>query len=88
MSAYFLSPKKRQKSYNRTKEWVKYLSNLSWLKPNKTKYEVVGIGVLDGVQVALCGKKCVNSNNKALEILGVHSTLCNRSEKGSLKILT
>ena len=30
------------------------------------------IGVLNGVQVALCGMKCVNLNNKTVKILGVH----------------
>ena len=32
----------------------------------------MGIGVLNGVQVALCGMKCVNLNNKTVKILGVH----------------
>ena len=35
-------------------------SNFSGLKPNKTTCEIVGIGVLNGVQVALCDMKCVN----------------------------
>ena len=30
-------------------------SNFSGLKPNKTKCEIAGIGVLNGVQVAFCG---------------------------------
>ena len=46
-------------------------SNISGLKPNKTKCEIAGIGVLNGVQVALCGMKCVNLNNKSVKILGV-----------------
>ena len=33
------------------------LSNFSGLKHNKTKYETEGIGVLKGVQAALCGIK-------------------------------
>ena len=32
-------------------------SNFSGLKPNKTKCEIAGIGVLNGVQVALCVMK-------------------------------
>ena len=48
------------------------ISNLSRLKPNSTKCEIAGIGVLNGVQVALCGMKCVNLNNKIMKILGVH----------------
>ena len=47
-------------------------SNLSGLKPNKTKCEIVGIGVLIGVQVALFGTKCVNLNNGSVKMLGVH----------------
>ena len=47
-------------------------SNISGLKPNKTKCETAGIGVLNGVQVALCGMKCVNLNNETVKILGVH----------------
>ena len=46
-------------------------SNFSGLKPNKTKCEIAGIGVLNGVQVALCGMKCVNLNNETVKILGV-----------------
>ena len=47
-------------------------SKFSRLKPNKTKCEVAGIGVLKEVQVALCGMKCVNLNHKTVKILGVH----------------
>ena len=47
-------------------------SNFSGLKPNMTKFEIVSIGVQNGVQVALCGMKCVNLNSKTEKILGVH----------------
>ena len=47
-------------------------SNFSGLKPNKTKCEIAGIGVLNGVQVAPCGMKCVNLNNETMKILAVH----------------
>ena len=47
-------------------------SNFSGLKPNKTKCEIAGIGVLNGVQVSLCGMKCVNLNNEIVKILDVH----------------
>ena len=47
-------------------------SNFSGLKPNKTKCEIAGIGVLNGLQVALCGMKCVDLNNETVKILGVH----------------
>ena len=47
-------------------------SNTSGLKTDKTKCEIAGIGVLNGVQVALCGIKYVNLNNETVKILGVH----------------
>ena len=47
-------------------------SNFSGLKPNKTKCEIAGIAVLNGVQVALCAMKCVNLNNETVKTLGVH----------------
>ena len=47
-------------------------SKFSGLKPNKTKCEIAGIGVLNGVQVATCGIKCVNINNETVKILCVH----------------
>ena len=37
-----------------------YFSIFSGLKPNKCKCEIAGIGVLKGVQIALCGMECVN----------------------------
>ena len=47
-------------------------SNFSALKPNKIKNETAGIGVLFGVEMALCGMKCVNLNNETVKIVGVH----------------
>ena len=35
-------------------------SSFSGLKPNKYKFEVAGIGALKGVNLALCGMKCVD----------------------------
>ena len=46
--------------------------NFSKLKPNKTKCEITGIGVLNGVEVALCSMKYVDLNNETVKILGVH----------------
>ena len=42
----------------------------SKIKPNLTKSEIVGIGVLKGVQVVVCGMLCVDLNNDTLKILG------------------
>ena len=47
-------------------------SNFSGLKPNKTKREIVGIGVQNRDQLALRCMKCVNFNNEAMKILSVH----------------
>ena len=44
-------------------------SNFSGLKPNKTKYEITGIGVLNEVPMALSGMICINLNNENVEIL-------------------
>ena len=49
-----------------------YFSRLSRLKPNLTKSEIADIGVLKGVQVAVCGLRCIDLNNDTLKILGTH----------------
>ena len=49
-----------------------YFSIFSGLKPNKSKCEMAGIGVLRGVQMALCGMECVNLKNNTIKILGIH----------------
>ena len=38
----------------------------SELKPNLSKWEITGIGVLKGVQVAVCGMHCVDLKNDLL----------------------
>ena len=47
-------------------------SFFSWLKPNLRKSEIAGIEVLKGVQVAICGMRCIDLNNNTLKILGTH----------------
>ena len=47
-------------------------SFFSGLKPNKSKCEIAGIGLLKGVNVALCGMECVNLENDTIKILGIH----------------
>ena len=47
-------------------------SYFSGLKLNLKKSEIVGIGELKGVQVAVCGLRCVDLNNDTLKILGTH----------------
>ena len=47
-------------------------SLVSGLSPNATKCEIAGIGRLKGVNVALCGMKCLNLTKETVKILGVH----------------
>ena len=44
----------------------------SGLRPNLSKCEIAGIGVLKDANVALCGLKSVNLTKKSIKILGVH----------------
>ena len=53
-------------------EKLKLFSGFLGLKPNTTKYEVAGIGVLKGIQVAACSMKFINLRNEAIKILGVY----------------
>ena len=47
-------------------------SKFSGLKPNKSKCEIAGIGALKGVQVALCGKRCVDFVSNIVKVLGIY----------------
>ena len=47
-------------------------SNFSGLKPNFSKCEIAGIGVLKSVKVAVCGMKCVDLTKETLKIVGVN----------------
>ena len=53
-----------------------YLKQYVWhfaeLKPNLTKSEIAGIGVLKGVQVAVSGVLCIDLNIDSLKRLGTH----------------
>ena len=46
-------------------------STISGLKPNKSKSEIPGLGVLKGVKLALCGMECIDLMFNAIKILGV-----------------
>ena len=51
------------------------------LKPNLTKSEIMGIGVLKEVQVTLlCGMRSIDVSNDMLNILGTHVS-CNKKLK-------
>ena len=49
-----------------------FFLDFSGLKPNLTKSEVAGIGVLKGVQEIVCGMHCKDLNIDTLKILGTH----------------
>ena len=51
-------------------------SLFSRLKLNLTKCEKAGIGALKGVQVAVCGMRCIDLCNEAIKILGSYFS-CN-----------
>ena len=52
-------------------EILKHFSQFSGLKPNKSKCEIGGIGVLKGVKGVLCGMRCVNLYEDTIKILGI-----------------
>ena len=50
---------------------ISLFSLLSGLKPNLSKCEIAGIGLLKGVKVAVCGVKCIDLTKDAIKILGI-----------------
>ena len=44
----------------------------SSLKPNKSKCEIAGIGVLKWVSMELCGMECLDLTKNSVKILGIH----------------
>ena len=66
---FFLS---NENSVTEVIQIFEHFSIISGLKPNKSKCEIAGIGVLKGVQMALCSMACVNLKNKTIKILGIH----------------
>ena len=68
-ATFFLKDEESVKALFRT---IKLFSSYSDLKPNKSKCEVAGIGVLKGASWALCGLKLVDLTNNTMKILGLH----------------
>ena len=63
------------KDVNSIKEMVNsfhIFSSFSGLRPNLSKCEIAGIGVLKGVKVAVCGIQCVDLVLDTIKILGTH----------------
>ena len=42
------------------------------IKTKFKKSEIAGVGVLKGIQVVVCGMRCIDLNNDSLKILGTH----------------
>ena len=65
-------------------------SYFSGLKTNFKKSEIAGIGALKGVQVAVCGLRCIDLNNDTLKVLGTHFSYNEKlkEEKKFYKIVT
>ena len=47
-------------------------STFSGFKPNKRKCEIAVLGALEGVELALCGMKCIDLMFNAIKILRVY----------------
>ena len=62
---------KNTKSVINLLEIFKHFPQISGLKPNKSKCEIAGVGVLKGVKVAICGIRCVNLHEDTIKILGI-----------------
>ena len=63
------------KDVNSIKEMVNsfhIFSRFSGLRPNLSKCEIAGIGVLKGVNVAVCGIQCIDLILDSIKILGTH----------------
>ena len=68
-TTFFLS---NENSVTEVTQIFEQFSIFSGLKPYKSKCEIAGIGVLKGVQLALCGMECVNLKTNIFKILGIH----------------
>ena len=63
-----------------------FFPDFSGLKPNLSKCEITGIGVLKGVQVTFCGMCFVDLKTDTLKILGTHFSY-NEKLKDEKKLL-
>ena len=50
---------------------ISLYSSFTGLKPNLSKCEVAGIGLLKGLKEAVCGIKCIDLTKDAIKILGI-----------------
>ena len=66
------------------------VSVFSGLKPNLTKCEIVRIGALKGVQLAVCGMKRIDLCYETIKILGTYFSYINtiKEESNFLKVVS
>ena len=76
-TTFFLS---NQNSVTEFIQIFEHFSIFSGWKPNKSKCEIAGIGVLKGVHIALCVMECVNLKTNAIKILEMHFSYNERLE--------
>ena len=78
------------------KESVKKVMNIfdtfsiyTVFKPNKTKCEIAGIGVLKGVLMELCGMECIHLTKNSVKIIGIHFSYNKKieSEENFIKLI-
>ena len=69
-TAFFLRNRKSIKEL--IKIFVTF-SKYSGLKLNHKKCEIAGIGVLQSVNVIVCGMKCTDLCNDTIKVTGIHS---------------
>ena len=53
-------------------EKFRLFSDFSGLKPNTTKCQIAGIGVLKEAQAVVCGMRCIDLRNEYIKILGIY----------------
>ena len=61
-------------------EKFRLFSDFLGLRPNTTKCEIAGIGVLKEVQAVVCGMRCTDLRNEYIKILGIYFS-CNQKKK-------
>ena len=62
----------------------KPFSLFSGLKSNLSKYEIVGIRAQKGVQLVVCGWKCIDLRNEDITILGTYFSYSNKIKEESI----
>ena len=68
-TSFFL---KDENSILHLSEKFKLFSDFSGIKPYTTICDFAGIGVLKGVQAALCGMSCIDLRNEAIKFLSIN----------------